>query len=214
MQKPALVDRARMVRQFPIALGMIEQGELHLTGLLLLRDHLTWNNHDELLRAAAHKTKNEVLLLLAQRFPRPDAPARVQPLPIAPSYPQRGIPAAASASAEALAPRAPQVEPLSPERYKVQFTASAELIRKIDRAVNRRLDRPTREAAVRQDDATPCEAASQERPPRLRAESRTARSVRARRRAVRFCRRGRPALPVQSIPRARPPACTRSRRRR
>jgi hypothetical protein len=32
------VAGARLVRRFPIALGMIERGELHLTALLLLRE--------------------------------------------------------------------------------------------------------------------------------------------------------------------------------
>jgi len=39
----------RLVRRFPLALGMIERGEIHLTALLLLREHLT----DALRRASA-----------------------------------------------------------------------------------------------------------------------------------------------------------------
>ena len=131
------VAGARLVRQFPVALGMIERGELHLTALLLLREHLTRDNHEEVLRAAAHKTKGEVLSLLAERFPRADAPARVQLLPVAPAGTLQGIPGAANTSPEATGARPPLVEPLSPQRYKVQFTASAELMRKIDRATNR-----------------------------------------------------------------------------
>src|SRR6516165_6668350 len=80
------VAGARLVRRFPIALGMIERGELHLTALLLLRDHLTDENHRELLCAASGKTKSEVQHLLAERFPRPDAPSRIQTLPEAPIH--------------------------------------------------------------------------------------------------------------------------------
>src|SRR5262245_11750223 len=49
------VAGARLVRRFPIALGMIERGELHLTALLLLREHLTGENHEELLIALVHR---------------------------------------------------------------------------------------------------------------------------------------------------------------
>jgi hypothetical protein len=98
------VAAARLVRRFPLALGMIERGEIHLTSLLLLRDHLTDENHEELLGEAGGLTKNEVQHLIAARFPRPDAPCLIRPV--------------SSVS---------RIEPLSTERYKVQFTASAEL---------------------------------------------------------------------------------------
>src|SRR5215472_2732176 len=75
------VAGARLVRRFPMALTMIERGELHLTGLLLLREHLTDHNHEELLRVASGKTKSEVQSLVAERFPRPDVPSRIHTLP-------------------------------------------------------------------------------------------------------------------------------------
>jgi 5-methylcytosine-specific restriction endonuclease McrA len=130
------VRAARIVRKFPIALSMIERGEIHLTALLLLRDHLTEDGHEELLGAAAHKTKSEVEHLIAQRFPRPDAPLVVeplQPLPLTPRSPHTAVSAGPPPTSEL---RAPRIEPLSPERYRVQFTASAELKRKIERATN------------------------------------------------------------------------------
>src|SRR5215472_17813820 len=39
------VAGARLVRRFPMALAMIERGELHLTGLLLLREHPSTCRH-------------------------------------------------------------------------------------------------------------------------------------------------------------------------
>src|SRR5580704_3720708 len=54
------VAAARLVRRFPVALGMIERGEIHLTGLLMLRDHLTDEGGEPLLRAAAGKSKGEL----------------------------------------------------------------------------------------------------------------------------------------------------------
>src|SRR5215471_5001181 len=47
------VAAARLTRRFPVVLEMIAQGKIHLTALLLLRDYLTNENHEELLLAAA-----------------------------------------------------------------------------------------------------------------------------------------------------------------
>jgi hypothetical protein len=115
---------------------MIERGELHLTALLLLREHLTDDNHRELLCAASRKTKSEVQHLLAERFPRPDAPSRIQTLTDArvQSPPSGGAEPVAATFAREHTPN--RVEPLSPERYKVVFTAGAELKQKIERAAN------------------------------------------------------------------------------
>ncbi|WP_394841803.1 HNH endonuclease [Pendulispora brunnea] len=74
------VTASRLVRRFPRILGMLERGEVHLTALLLLREHLTDENHEELLHAISTKTKAQVQQLLATRFPKPDAPSRVRPL--------------------------------------------------------------------------------------------------------------------------------------
>src|SRR5579862_5074442 len=46
------ITAARLVRRFPSILGKIERGELHLSALLLLRDHLDERNHEALLGAA------------------------------------------------------------------------------------------------------------------------------------------------------------------
>ncbi|WP_394841704.1 hypothetical protein LZC95_32095 [Pendulispora brunnea] len=109
------VTASRIVRRYPLALAMIERGELHLTSLLLLRERLTDDNHEELLRAAAGKTKAQVQELLAARFPRPDTPSLIRPLPNATAH---------------------RVEPIAPERYEVQFTATKDLKEKLDHATN------------------------------------------------------------------------------
>jgi 5-methylcytosine-specific restriction endonuclease McrA len=131
------VAGARLVRRFPMALAMIERGELHLTGLLLLREHLTDENHEELLRAASGKTKSEVQRLVAERFPRTDAPSRIQTLPAVTHHgAQLGGANAGPITSGVPGPKPARVEPLSPERYKVQFTASVELKEKIERAAD------------------------------------------------------------------------------
>src|SRR6478609_10981679 len=75
------ITAARIGRKFPMVFGLIEQRELHLTAVCLLRDYLTSENHHELLAEACHKTKWQVQQLLARRFPRADVESRVRKLP-------------------------------------------------------------------------------------------------------------------------------------
>ena len=64
---------------------LIESGALHLSALVLLRDHLTQDNHAELLREASgkgkHEGKHDVQALLAVQFPKPDVESRIRKLP-------------------------------------------------------------------------------------------------------------------------------------
>jgi len=60
---------ARIARRFPIVFSLIEQRQIHLTAVCLLRDYLTPENHRELLAEASNKTKLQVQELLARRFP-------------------------------------------------------------------------------------------------------------------------------------------------
>jgi len=75
------ITAARIARRFPVVFTLLEQRELHLTAICLLRDHLTPSNHAELLAEASHKTKWQIQELLARRFPRPDAESRIRKLP-------------------------------------------------------------------------------------------------------------------------------------
>jgi hypothetical protein len=59
--------------------------------------------------------------LLAARFPRPDVPSLIQPLPTPPV--QGGV-VAVTAPAPMTPGTPSRVEPLSEDRFKVQFTAS------------------------------------------------------------------------------------------
>ena len=133
---------ARLVQRFPRILDSLACGEVHLSALVLLRDHLTDDNHEELLREASGKTKLEVEEMIATRFPRPDAPSRIAEL--APSTPPQAAlvlggstpvpaPAPARPAPTAGEPR-PRIEPLSPARYRVELTAAKELRDKLERA--------------------------------------------------------------------------------
>ena len=75
------IRAARAVRRFPEILPALADGRLHLSAVGLLAAHLTENNVSELMLAAAYQTKAKISLMLATRFPQPDAPTRIRPIP-------------------------------------------------------------------------------------------------------------------------------------
>ncbi|HEY6559517.1 MAG TPA: hypothetical protein VI072_19680 [Polyangiaceae bacterium] len=74
---------ARLARRFPVIYSLVASGALHLSALQLLHEHLTEENHRELLQAASgkRKRKHEIEDWLARRFPKPDVPPRIRKLP-------------------------------------------------------------------------------------------------------------------------------------
>ena len=102
------ITAARLGRRFPVIFEMLERREVHLTAVCLLRDHLTEQNHAELLREVSHKTKVEIEELLAQRFPQANGPSRLRKLP--------------------------SFEPRSEGHYLLQLSASAALKQKLELA--------------------------------------------------------------------------------
>jgi 5-methylcytosine-specific restriction endonuclease McrA len=71
---------ARAARKFPLLFEMLADGAIHMTGLLLLAPHLTADNQADLLARARFRTKREIERLVAEFAPRPDVPAKVEPL--------------------------------------------------------------------------------------------------------------------------------------
>jgi hypothetical protein len=71
---------ARLVKQFPILFDAIANGELHLTGLLMIGPHLTPENHVEVLGRAKFRTKKELTKLVRELNPLPQVPDLIQPL--------------------------------------------------------------------------------------------------------------------------------------
>ena len=118
---------ARTARQYPAVFTALADGHLHLSAVVLLAPYLTAENADELLAAAADKSKSEIERLLAERFPQPDIPAQVQQLRELPPQLSRGIVGPSSPHApgrvEASSQR-PRVTALSPERFGLQLTMS------------------------------------------------------------------------------------------
>ena len=109
-----------MARRFPDLLAQIERGDLTLSTIALLHDTLTEANYEELVEAAAGKTKAEVQALLAKRFPTPDIPASITVIPTQSPIPTLGGVAVTAPAASV----GPQLSPLSETRHRVQFTAS------------------------------------------------------------------------------------------
>jgi len=140
------ITAARVVRQFPQLLGLIETGRLHLSTVVQLRPHLTEGNVDELVGEAMGKSRAEVDLILARRAPKPDVPDRIEPLGGAGAVGASSAGGAASGgqtllpgAAVASTPGAPahvraRVDALSEGRFRVQLTASEELRAKLERA--------------------------------------------------------------------------------
>jgi hypothetical protein len=60
---------------------MLADGRLHLTGISLLHPHLTESNRKTLLERATHKSKRQILELIAELAPKPEVQARVHKLP-------------------------------------------------------------------------------------------------------------------------------------
>ena len=106
---------ARAARSFPALLPMIADGRLTLTTLLVLAPHLTPANADGLFAAATGRTRVDVELLLAERFPRPDLAEQVRPL--APAVPM--APRLAPGRVEALRGRGLQAHPRGARRAQL-----------------------------------------------------------------------------------------------
>ena len=75
------IRAARVVREFPAVLRMVQRGELHLSAIKLLAPVLTLENHMRLLEEARFKSKREVELILAQSFAKADVPNVIRKLP-------------------------------------------------------------------------------------------------------------------------------------
>ena len=136
------IQAARAARRFPAIFPAVAAGRLHLTAVVLLAPRLTADTADELLAAATHKTKAEIELLIAERFPRPDLPTVVQA--IAPAADEAGLalplagelvpqlvpePVVPSTRPAEPGPMEPppsrgRLVPLAPDRFALQVTIS------------------------------------------------------------------------------------------
>lgn len=155
------IAAARAGRKFPIVFELLENGDLHLSAVDVLTPHLTEENHRELLARARHRSKREVEKIVAEIAPKPPVVATVRRLPVrietTSSVPDSNENAYSGGIAKAIpstllepppTPPVPdparrsspkrgspsRVEPLSPEHYKIQFTADPATVELLKRA--------------------------------------------------------------------------------
>ena len=127
------IRAARAARRFPQIFDAIADGRLHLSGVVLLAAHLTDENVDEVLAAAAHRSKADLELLVARLAPQPDVAAAITPL-VAPGGAMPLPEQAPGPVAPPPEPPAMRMKPLAPERFALQVTISQETRDKLDRA--------------------------------------------------------------------------------
>ena len=158
------IQAARLGRKFPLIVQRLAQGSLHLTAIKLLGPHLTEENHAELLERASGKGKREIELLVAALAPKPDVPSRMRKLPEAQPVPAdvtevqaQAASTLVEASQAPLLAAPPSIDsvtknrapftleaprqrassaPLSPGRYKVEFTAAEAMHSKLEQLKN------------------------------------------------------------------------------
>lgn len=105
---------ARLVRRFPTLAGYLERGEIDMSKLALLRDHLTEENVDAMIAATRGKSKMQVKELLAAKSPGPVKPSSLRKLPTV-------------KTANDIAPVAPRhIEPVTESRYRFGLTVTRE----------------------------------------------------------------------------------------
>jgi hypothetical protein len=157
------IQLARLARKFSALYPELANGRISLSVALVLEPVLSPSNHLELLTAARSNTVRQARELVATRFPSPDVASSVRKLPepratlakastaLPATPPAIHTPPAPSSVPESTAnvevgsapftlraSSAPaqrdRIEPLSAQRYKVQFTADHELKAKLEQA--------------------------------------------------------------------------------
>jgi hypothetical protein len=136
------ITAARGSGQYPVLLEMLRDGRLHLSGIGKLVPHLTPGNAGFLLERATYKSKREIEELVAEVAPRPDVASVIRKLPerrentrILLSEPEHEVVKLRPDGVRASPTPTPAavIEALAPARYKVLFTAGAELQSKLER---------------------------------------------------------------------------------
>jgi hypothetical protein len=126
------IQAARAVRRFPEILDLLANGTINMTTIRLLNPHLTRENHRSLMEEAAGKGKAEIKKIVARFAPRPDVATTIRKLPAAAGR-RSGEPVVMAGTVDpvsgplrvaAAQPEShrPIVEPLAPERYRLQMT--------------------------------------------------------------------------------------------
>jgi hypothetical protein len=125
---------AKLALRVPQVLDELRAGTMHLTGLFLLAKYLHQDNASALLAEARGKSRREIEKLIAGWFPRPDVPARLEPIALTVTAADSSVAPANQACSKSGESVRSWLEPLSPSRWRVEFTARVELHEKIEKA--------------------------------------------------------------------------------
>jgi hypothetical protein len=135
------IEVARAAKRLPALLPRLEDGSVTVTNVRMLAPHLTEANCEQLLASARHRSKREVEEMVARLRPQPDVRSAVRKLPSPPASEKPCVSPPRAAALEPLRDETlaappptrvrPIIGPLAPERYKIQFTASKELLDKL-----------------------------------------------------------------------------------
>ena len=133
---------AGAVRMYPVILGWLAEGSLNVTTVRMLRPILTGDNHLAVLTEARRRSKREVEVIVRRLDPKPDVPSTIRKVasPAAtrplnatlPGVEDAPAPPPPVVTSPAPMPR-PVIAPLTPERYRVQFTVSKDTHDKLRR---------------------------------------------------------------------------------
>jgi 5-methylcytosine-specific restriction endonuclease McrA len=86
------IRAARAARRYPVIFEAVAEGRLHLSAVVLLAPHLKREPNREiaagLIAAASHKSKADLELMLAERYPKPDVPTVLRPIAVQAAAPE------------------------------------------------------------------------------------------------------------------------------
>ena len=128
------IQAARTARKFPLVLERLADGSLTLTAVRLLGRHLTTDNCGRVLTSAVHAKKRELEELVASLAPKPDVATVIRKIPQPAATPIATASASVQESSNSSEPAScvpapppsanarPVIQPLAPERYKLQLT--------------------------------------------------------------------------------------------
>ena len=131
------VTTLRLALRFPLIFELLESGALNMSTVLDLKSYLNEANHRELLNEAIGKSAEQIQELIAERFPRPDVPSSIRPAVLLPGDwlpPNEDGGAVCGHQGPPAYNERNILEVLSPDRHRVEFTASESLRRKLEHA--------------------------------------------------------------------------------
>ena len=133
------IHAARAALEFPAILERVAEGALGLRVVNLLVPFLRTENAEELLAAASFKTREDVQLLLAKRFPREAVPTSIAPI-AQPQVLDGATPECPAGDQVVPGPlqgvvRPPEVAPLASDLYRLQLTMTGTMYAKLRRAL-------------------------------------------------------------------------------